>query len=364
MDPLSSSPAAQAFRPSPAALHGDLAAVLRDGRILAGEVLRQEGDGTVLLALGRHRVPAQTQLQLDPGSAFLLRVELTEGGLVLNVISEADGGEPDLLSALRRVVGEGRPIGEMLEAIAARIRAELARPGAAFDELRGLADTLAGRVFQPGQSGEELSTLLQRSGQRYEAALWTALQGGLGADVLGHLSGDLKAELLRLLEALEDGPLKESVKRALAGVEAEQLLNLARQRTGEPSVFSFPLTDGSGWTTARLIVHDQTKQDADAQEQGEHIRRIALGVGFSATGPVRADFLWTKSQLSVRLVAARRELAERLDADHAKLEELFAKSGRTVHLSSRLGSLGEVMLETNPLDIHFLRSHHLMNVAG
>jgi hypothetical protein len=366
MEPIAASSAAQGLRPLATALQGELSAVLREGRILVGEVLARPGDGTLLIAVGRQRVPARSDVALQPGQAFLFRVLREGDGLVLSVLGQGDGAESELLAALRRVIGEERPLAEVLGTLAARLRAELARPGAALEDLLRLASALDARVFRPGSVGEELRSLLARSGLRYESALWNAARTGLGAELLARLSQDFKAELLRAFERLADGPARDAVARALAGLEAEQLLNHARARAGEPQVFGFPVPDGAGgagWTTARLVVSPREEgQKGPGGSEGE-TRRVVLGVSFSRTGPVRADLVLTAAGLHAQILVARRELAEALARDHDELVQLLGGE-RRVQLHSRLGSLAEVSVGDNPLDVRFLRENHLMDVSG
>ena len=83
MEPLVASTLPAVLRPQATAMQSDLAQILKDGRLVAGEVLPGPSDGNVLLALGRHRVPAQTDVRFEPGRSFLFRVEEADGGVIL-----------------------------------------------------------------------------------------------------------------------------------------------------------------------------------------------------------------------------------------------------------------------------------------
>lgn len=369
MEPLAASSAGAVIRPAAAALQQDLSAVLRHGRVLAGEVLQSPGDGSILIAIGRHRVPAETHVLLNPGEHFLFRVESGEGEVVLRLLGSGDPTVSQLLQALRGVVGEERPVGELLQDLAHQIRAALERPGAPVEDLRQLQEALARHVPRPGAGGSEAGALLQQillqSGLRYEAALAAALSGGASAQVLERLQGDLKAELLRAFAELENGPLRETLARTLAGIEAEQLLNLARQRAGEPLVWSFPFPDAGGWTTARLLVHAREEDEGDSSGAAEATRHpdLVLGVRFSNLGPIRAELSMSEQRLDVRLLVTSAELAVKLKADFTQLAERLG-AGRSVHLFARVGTPAEVDVAESPLDIRFLREHRLMDVSG
>ena len=364
MEPLAASTAAAILRPA-AAFHAELSAVLRDGRVIAGEVLQSSGDGMVTLALGRHRVPAETRLLLDPGQHFLFQVEDDGGELVLRILGGGDPIEVQLLQALRRVVGEDRSVGELLSELAARLRAELASAGSERSALERLLDALPRHAHRAGEDGAALRALFLRSGLRFEAMLAAAVRAGITPEVLERLRTDLKAELLRVLGRLDEGPLREAVARALTAIEAEQLLNLARQRAGEPIVWSFPVSDVAGWTTAQLQILPREHRGRGAEtRQDEHTQRIVLDVRFSELGPIRAELVFDEDALAVRLLVTSPELVARLQTDFAELAERLGDGRRTVQLFARVGSPEEIEASHRPLDIRFLREHHLMDVSG
>lgn len=366
MEPLAASSAGAVIRPAAATVQAELSAVLRDGRVLAGEVLQSQGDGTLLIAIGRHRVPAETRLLLEEGHHFLFRVEHEGGEVVLRILGTGDPSVSRLLEALRGVVGEERPVGELLHDLAARIRAEIERPGASIVELRALEEALARHVPGPGDGGEALARLLERSGLRYEATLAAALRSGVSPDVLERLSNDLKGELLRAFDKLEDGPLRETLGRTLAGIEAEQLLNVARQRAGEPLVWSLPFPDVDGWTTARVVVSRRRDEERDGPggPPGEAQSDVVLGVRFSNLGPIRAELSMDPRRLAVRVLVTQPELVGTLQTDFEELARRLGGGKRAVHLFTRLARPEEVDVAESPLDIRFLREHRLMDVSG
>lgn len=366
MEQIVASSASHVIRPALASIKSELAAVLKDGRVLAGEVLKSPGDGQVMMAIGHHKVPAQTNLQLEPGQHFLFRVQMVGDGVLLHLLGYGDPQEAALLAALRNVVGEDRPVGELLSLLAARLRAEIQAPGGEMDRLRQLLANLDEHALKPGQTGKELGALLVKSGLRYEAALLAATRGAIASQLLEALGGDLKGRLLAALVDLPAGELREAVTRALAGLEAEQLLNLARQRAGDPQVWSFPFPDAEGWTTARLhVLPRRPDTDENGQETGEEVTRVVLGVSFSRTGPVRVDLMQTETRLSVRLLVSSEKVAERIRGDYEELAEILGGAGkRTVNLFARLGKPEEVSMGSHTLDIRFLRENHLMDVSG
>lgn len=362
MEPLAASSSTHGIRPVAAAVQPELSQVLRDGRVLTGSVLSNPGDGTLMLALGRHRVPAETNLRMDPGDHFFARVEEGPGGIVLRLLGGVGLGESHLLGALRAVIGEDRPVGQLLQELAGRLRSSITRGGKAANALEDLLTSLQRELVDGDADGESLRKTLQGSALRYEAALLSAARGGAGASTFAAIAAGLKGKLLELLDKLEDGPIKEAVARALSGLEAEQLLNAARRESGDPLIWSFPFADGSGWTTARLAIHEQAHGADEEDQQG--VQRLVLGVSFSRLGPIRADLVRGPERTTVRLLVEREDVAERLSADAEELARRLGDGQREVVLQARVGTPAELALERQARDVRYLRDHHVMDVNG
>jgi hypothetical protein len=359
MEPIAPSASTMALRPA-AAQPSEVAAILRGGRVVVAEVL-SSGDGTVLLAVGRQRVPAETALQLDPGQELLLRVEETSQGIVLGILDDDSADGSDLLRALRAVVGEDEPLGTLF----ARLSAELALArGEEASVLERLAQALARNAFPPGETADGLFALFQRAPLRFEGLLAAAVLAPHAAALLQGLRANLKAELLAVLERLEKGPLRAAVERLLAAVEAEQLLNVAREKAGEPVSWSLPVRDGEGWTTARLTYHRRRPRE-DGRERGARDGdTLVLGVRFSRLGPVRVELSLERERLLARIEVARADLVERIQADFATLSQSLRRDERAVQLFVRVRAPDEIEVEPDRLDIRFLHEHRLMDVSG
>jgi len=366
MEPVAAQSHPIALRPVAAGQATELAHLLRDGRVLAGEVLQTLADGSVLLGIGRHRVPADTHLRLDPGHRFLFQVEAAGEQFLLRILGPGGTDGAAFWRYLRAVIGLDRPLGELMHELAARVRAELGRPGQGLEALQRLLSGLERAVALP-RGGAELRALLARSGVLYESALCAAVGRAVSPEVLDELGRDLKGELLRALSDLPDGPLKEAVSRALSGLEAEQLLNLARAHSGEAQVLSLPLPDGEGWTTARLLVpprRDGERRRETGEGDAEEPLRLVLGVSFSRTGPLRAELVSTRAALGVRILATRPELVARLRRDADALASALGRGGREVRVTVAEASLAEVEVGSRLVDIPLLCDNHVMDVSG
>jgi hypothetical protein len=446
----------------------ELATILREGRVLAGEVLQTLHEGTILIGVGRHRIAATSDTQLRPGARHLFEV-LSEGEpLQVRVVPTAgEGADDELLRALRTALAAEQPLGSMLESLAAVLERELRGAPERRAALQRLLDALGGRALRPGAGGGELAAALKSGGLAYEARLadlalrssasaldefaalaraafaeelggdgaadelgaalrrlvaseraptsatelarrlgaalelaaaragWSggalarvrglgvdawpqsfrralvrALAGG-GADAqagpvelesaAAELARDFKAELLRARAELEPGAARAAVERALANLEAEQLLNVARGASHEPLQWSLPLRDGERWTTAHLYVRrDGSGRRGPASGEG----RLALAVEFSSTGPVHADVLLGSGGVALRILVSSDEVAARLRERLPDLEQHLAFGGRAVRASLATAPEEQLRAEDGVRDLDLLRDRSVMDLLG
>jgi hypothetical protein len=483
MEPLAiQSGVSQTVRPV-LALDGSLTSILKEGRVVAGEVLQTLDGKSLLIGVGRHRVPAESHVEMQAGDRFLARVEHTEEGTVLRVLGGKQGSESQLLIALRNVVGQDKPVGELLGELARSLRAVIESAGDPDSRLVRLLKSVGEHIFQPGSTSEELQALLSRAGFKYEARLLAAVlnggvPGGSGALVpeltsgllaawkaqiaaagsflglegftglerlakdalqkflgtlrlptevrgladlvsslgralssaleslpegarreallasipgalsrlLGEgsptrlgalllaalgdssthsaLTGNLKAQLLAVLEGMEPGAAREAVSRALAGIESEQLLNLARKEFQEGWHLSMPVPDGERWATAHFFYRDPAEGEGDDGSSGEALQRLTVTIDFTAMGPVRADFGIRTGLVALRLVVTRPEvetvIRERLD----ELTTHLAADDREVRVAVVLGTTEEAEVDSKNQNIRWLRENRLMDLSG
>lgn len=494
MDPLSlQSPSLGLVRPA-SALHSDLSAVLREGRVLAGEVLQTLGGGTFLIGIGRHRVPAQGQVALEEGQRFLFAVEGEGAELALRILLEDSPAEPQLLRALRAVLGADQPLGRIVEALlhalqgagseqqlgerlaapfassgasAQRLAAALTNGGpmvyearlalaaalsmpaaeatalggelerwlaeglarstreghgnpaedslsrlrAALAELLGGSATRAGREHAfsawlaaadgvAGKAPIDLKSLLELAiarsavgterttllanlralnlpqlGRGLEVLLLRSLLG-VGALAQGSaaqrvrrlassLHGEFKAQLLEASARWEPGPGREALTRALEGVEAEQLLNVARQRAGEPLHWSLPLLESGRWTTAHLFVQRGSSDgQGSSGSDPKSVWRLSLAIDLTGTGPVRADLAARSGALDLWLRASRPAGLSALAAGLGELEARLAQGGRRVSIHLAPATEESLLPEQSAADVRFLREHPLMDLSA
>lgn len=477
MDPLAIQGAASSgwTRP-PQHTAVDVQVSLQQGRVFAGDVLQTMSGGTVLLGVGPLRVPARAQTQLQPGRRYWFEVVSSGSPLELRVAGEPDAAPPELLRALRSLLGAEAPVGALLEDLAqllgesrarsgepnapweravsehawrpgedaAELRAKLERSGLAFegqlaeaaldgapsDQSERIGRELLGALEAQLSSalGDEGPSLLHKLAQALAQVLGASADAGLGTtpgagapeldparqlaralaqlapaqaralasalealdwprwptwmrrlllrtlapdanprgasprELASLLNADLKAQLLAAHEQLSEGPLRSAVERALNGIEADQLLNLARAEVDESAQWSVPLHDGERWSTLHLaVVRDGSRAPAPG---GPRARRIALEVEFSRTGAVHVDLLQTENGVSARVLARDAQVVESLAQRIPELEQLLSAGGVAARVSVARASDERELHSDAPARSSFFASRHVMDIEG
>jgi hypothetical protein len=342
--------------------------LLKDGLVVSGEVLESTA-GITYLSLGGKRVPAETAVELQTGQKFTARVEKQGDSFVLRLLDEAPSEERNLVTALRAVLAEDRPTG----ALVSRLVAELVEHAETLDprekeRVKALAREVQGSVLVPrgaGKAGEEapsvlLKQALAKSGIFHEALL--ARDGDAG---IALALADLKSVLMKALALAPEGPERESLQRALSGIEAEQLLDVARSRTGDPRQIGIAVPDGAALATASFVVHpDDGRETGDPEHPREKRVAVDLAVSFSHLGPVRAEFRLEGTRLGVRFLVSDPGVATRLQQDAESIAQGIGGTGPKPALQFVTASMESFVPESALERVSFLREHLLMDRLG
>lgn len=349
-----------------------LGAILRVGRVLRGQVLEVFGDHAYLIGVGKHRFSLQADLLLAVGQSFFFRVEKgrKRDELTLRILADPGLTEFRLHDALRMVLRQERPLGELLVELSESL------PGLAEElpsEERALAEELGARiaehVLEPGADGVELGDLLARNGLGYEASLLRLGSADGALDMVG-VDHDLKAELLHSLEAAGEGALAGELHAALAALEAEQVLHVARQVEGDPNHWTFPVRDGDELVTASLFIQHREVSEFDPLSTPRW--RVTVAVEFKATGPVRADFTLGAGGITMRVLVTDQKLASRMQARARSLQDTLAdivdvgvaKEFLPARVTVLCAPLEDVDVSRRHLDIGFLRRRKVLDLRG
>ena len=200
----------QGSRPRGAAA-SDPGAALRQGRVVAGEVISVGTGGSLVVGVGRERVHATSAAGLEPGRRYLFELHGQGAGTELRALAGQSADESALLSTLRAALGAEAPLGLVLDAL----ERELRKPthGMQRDAHERLRRGIARATFSPTDSGAALAAALRASGQCYEAR-WLAQ----GVRALGSRTEELAEELAAAL-----------VSDWVGGADAEPFADALRQ---------------------------------------------------------------------------------------------------------------------------------------
>jgi hypothetical protein len=349
-----------------------LEGALRVGRVLMGQVVETFGEGCFLVRVGRHRFSLQSDVRLLVGQSFYFRVEQGKGPgeLDLTILSDPGLTEFRLHDALRMVLSQDVPLGDLVIDLAENLVSTLAHSEDSDGSCDALLSRLEDHLLQPGADGLELADVLNRIGLGYEANLLRA--GDLSDDIacLLELERDLKGELLGSLGKDPSPELRVELERALAGLEAEQVLQVARQVEGDPNHWTFPVRDGDRWVCASLFV--QHRELVEDDPLGTPVWRVTLGVDFESLGPIRVDFTLGAGGVSMRLLVSDQSLVAELQTRSRKLQDQIAdtidldigKEFLPARVSVFAAPPEDIDVSRRHLDIGFLRKRKVLDLRG
>ena len=352
--------------------HRQHAAVLRVGRVLLGQVVEVFGDGFFLIRVGRHRFSLQSDVRLLMGQSFYFKVGKGRrpGELDLTVMSDPGLTEFRLQDALRMVLRQDAPLGDLMIDLAGSLVSSLAHEEDPDGMCEFLLSRLEDHLLQPGADGLELADVLNRIGIGYEANLLRA--GSLSDDIacLLEIERDLKGELLHTLAKDPSPELRAEVERALAGLEAEQVLQVARQVEGDPNHWTFPVRDGDRWVCASLFVQHHELEEEDPV--GTPVWRVTIGVSFESIGPVRVDFTYGGGGVSMRILVSDQALVPELQTRASSLQDEIAdaidldidRDSLPARVSLFSASAEDIDVSRRHLDITFLRKRKVLDLRG
>lgn len=268
------------------------------GQTLAAEVVALSGDGRVALKIDNVVIQAQTTVALALGQSLRLTVASTTPQVILQPAAP-DGAAALLAQALRQALPRQAPLQDFVAQLVQLLRPAAGRPPALPPPLQPLARELflsfatAAEVTTP----PGLQRALRDSGLFLEAKLARALGDPKGA-VPTH---DLKAGLLRLLEAAADEPhIARHIEAALARLQVQQGSAVNQIDTDHRVwLFELPVRRDDNAEVLRFHI------EREARRPGDNIQRYNITVAFEigTLGPVQARIMAQEHSIAVNLWA-------------------------------------------------------------
>jgi hypothetical protein len=159
-----------------------------------------------------------------------------------------------------------------------------------------------------------------------------ATTGRAPAHELPQLKGDLKGDLLRLLQVAQDlgtattNPATPAARAAVNGIEAQQAANAAAQAQGTAYFLQVPFPDAGEWRTLHLALEREPRHARpDAQDGGSF--RMLMHVPLTALGETWIDAGLTGQRFRAVLYLDRPEARDRVRAELPGLQTELAGEG-------------------------------------
>jgi hypothetical protein len=327
-------------------------------RLVVVDVLNALPDGRVRVQIDGQEQIASSAQPLTAGGRYVMQVERTPTGLTLRPPPDSPNLPTEVATALLRNPAPSLP------AALKPLQAELAtlttpQPGtnqAVRDAASTVRDTL--RTFFPTDArppdAKELQQLVENGGLHYEAKLArladpeaaaasaapstdapdsnteraTSEQPAASQAANGAVGADLKGDLLRLLQTVQDlGGTAQApaAQAALNGIEAQQATNTLAQANATPYFLQIPFPDGGELRTLSLSLEPQNRPDQpDADQAGRfrmfmHVPLSDLGETWIDAGlagdKFRATIYLDRPAVRDRVQAALPDLRSELQAD-------------------------------------------------
>lgn len=332
-----------ALRPDPASARAGVPR-LADGTYPA--LARLQQDGTLLLLIGRHRLPASNSLGLADGDRLTVQLSRGAEGLSATVLRREAPPEPPTAATLRQLLPAQGSVAEAVRgALAAAPGQVPTLPPAARE---ALAELLAA-VPRPAELSrpESLRQALRDSGSLLEWILTRAPEAAASAG-----RRDFAALLRRMAERLRPDPGEPSgpgrsapatgQEAARGGGELAGLLEAAAARLRllqlQPAqggadldlAFQLPVQDGAGVDELYLRVRREAPGEIDAATEADRPVEVALAFDFGSQGRLEARLRYQAGGLSASWWSERPALRQAVEAGLPLLRERLEAAGLSV----------------------------------
>lgn len=310
-------------------------------RVELVDVLEARPDGRVSVRIDGQEQIATSAESLTPGARVLLEVAPTPGGVILRPPPQTAALPTEVATAIIRALPTPdfaatlQPLHDELATLTRVQSQEGETPVAPAVRDAAIAVRDALRALVPDEprplAAPELQRLIESGGLHYEAKLSRQAEAApsfLGTLPANELKGDLKGDLLRLLQTAGELGATSAVpaaQAALDGIEARQAAQVLAQEAAAPYLLQVPFPDAGGWRTLHLSVEREVPPHTpDAEREGRfrllmHVPLTELGdtwidAGLSGAS-FRAAIYLDRADVRERVNAALPELRAELQAD-------------------------------------------------
>lgn len=295
------------------------------------EVLTPARDGSPRVRIdGRPQQLAESVEPLTPGTKFVAQVERTPAGV--RIVSAPTVNSPQQTVAVAAALlkqDRPLPVAQALPQLAKELAAvpvPANRPAVAeavSDVQQSVKAILPDTPRPP--NAEQLKSLVEDGGQKYEGKLARQTDGGDGPN-----RTDLKGALLRLFEAVPAVAHSQypAAKLTLDGIEQQQAANVLAQQSGGPMVLQVPFPDGPHWRTMHLAVEPEQYAGKAVDERTRPFRML-MHVPLSELGDTWIDAGMSGSQFRAVLYLEEPGVRDRVRTELPELRSDLSRIGFT-----------------------------------
>ncbi len=345
--PNSAKSAIELFTPQSATATPAAPAKPADIAVKVVDVISTQPDGQVRVRIEGNEFNATSREPLTPGNRLVLETVRTPTGLLLRPPAESPAMATNVATAILRTSPNAPDFSTLLQPLRAEI-AELARaPVAAIREAATTAnDTVTALLPREPRTlqAPELQRIIEDGGLQYEAKL-ARLTDEIATDsraperVATELKGDLKGDLLRLLQAAREvgaaSQLSATVA-ALDGIEARQATQTLAQSNATPYLLQLPFADGGVWRTLQLSLERESQPGYDDTANTGGRFRMLMHVPLSELGETWIDAGLANDRFRAAIYLDRAAVRDRVNAALPELQaELRAEGFSEVLLDVR-----------------------------
>ena len=366
---------------------------LQAGQKERAEVLRVVDRTTIQVRYNNNELvvkhEASQKFQLgDPVSIFAKALSSEKFLLTIeriNASSSSVGTSPDQ-SILKDYLPARQPLFQVLTGLkeaflegASTSLKELNMNSTPLKQLQANLQTIVSRELKVPEAAR-LKEIIDRSGFHYEAKIKDFLLEPGNSKKNALLENDLKGQLLRLGQQLEQLPggkpehtisdkliakLMSQVNQAISNIELQQLVHHFSKEEQHPLLLQLPENLLSEEDRFKIYILPDQREEAGSQTDLENRAfNLVFLLNLSALGDLRIETKVFKEEISIHIMGSNTGAVEFIQEHVPELEKIFQQEGFSITVSSSSStefsmevpdSLGQLLIDT-PLQIVDLKT--------
>ncbi len=356
---------------------------LKLGQTFQAEFVETTAKGTLLV---RHQgklleIVNPKGLRPAPGEVLNLTVQKGFNGIQISA-DPAQRETPTVpLSLIKNYLPLKKPLGDIVQGLQSTLSRINSHQSLKLDTqlLRDIQQTLSAltRLDTTSFDAKSLQKLVDLSGINYESKLKNLIAGNTNKSLDSSLKLDLKGQLLRLQNHLENvesadsriplppsklvTELVQQVRNGVDGIEFQQLANQFARQENQPISLQIPyLVNGEGKTLQIHIKRDQKGgSEQNLEKQGFH---MVFLLNMTALGDLKIDTFIKDSAVSIKFFSASQKIVDFIQMNGGQLKDQLNEIGIQAEVSSSLQSKSELAVEDPLNDVMVKKFSRLVDI--